>query len=163
MAADNSPSWLKMARIASASASVTRNIPIAWRCAPRPTSASPPVKDIGLTRAAGVVCPGDGTLTTTSVLAATGELDHPSIASYNHHGFARKSYRADQPKARFLTLSHRPTQPQVAASLQRWVNPPDISIIPKPYNTQKPKICATLALVVLISRHIAPPSEPCHG
>jgi hypothetical protein len=47
--------------------------------------------------------------------------------------------------------------------LQRWVNPPDISIIPKPYNTHIPKICATLALVVPISRHIAPPSEPCHG
>jgi len=27
---------------------------------------------LGLTRAAGVVCPGDGELTTTSVLAATG-------------------------------------------------------------------------------------------
>jgi hypothetical protein len=30
IAADSSPSWLKMARIASASASVTRNIPKAW-------------------------------------------------------------------------------------------------------------------------------------
>jgi hypothetical protein len=30
MAADSSPSWLKMARIASASASVMRNIPKAW-------------------------------------------------------------------------------------------------------------------------------------
>jgi hypothetical protein len=31
------------------------------------------VKDVGLTRAAGIVCPGDRALTTTSVLAATVE------------------------------------------------------------------------------------------
>ena len=40
--------------------------------------------------ATGVVCPGDGALTTTSVLAATGGLDHPSIASYNRHGLREK-------------------------------------------------------------------------
>ena len=48
------------------------------------------INDIGLTRAAGIVCPGDGALTTTSVLAATGGLDHSSMASYNRHGLREK-------------------------------------------------------------------------
>jgi hypothetical protein len=46
---------------------------------------------VGLTRAAGVVCPGNGGLTTTSVLAANGVgLDHPSVASYNRQGSREK-------------------------------------------------------------------------
>ena len=94
-------------------------------------------------------CPA-GALTTTSVLAATGRLDHPSIASYNRHGLREK-------------LSGRPAKSEVpdtvapthsTASRGRFAtlgNPPDISIIPKPYNARCPKICAALALVVLIS------------
>jgi hypothetical protein len=37
---------------------------------------------IGLTRFAGVVCPGDGALTTTIVRTST-VVDHPSVASYS--------------------------------------------------------------------------------
>jgi hypothetical protein len=39
IAADNSPSSLKMARIAAASASVTTNIPEPWQCTPLVASA----------------------------------------------------------------------------------------------------------------------------
>jgi hypothetical protein len=40
IAADSSPSLLKIVRIASASASVTTNIPKAWRCTPQLASAA---------------------------------------------------------------------------------------------------------------------------
>jgi hypothetical protein len=37
------------------------------------------------------VCPGDGELTTTNVLAVPpGELDHLSVASYNGQGLREK-------------------------------------------------------------------------
>jgi hypothetical protein len=40
------------------------------------------IKSVGLTRFAGVVCPGDGALTTTIVRTST-VVDHPSVASYS--------------------------------------------------------------------------------
>jgi hypothetical protein len=50
-----------------------------------------PINRIGLTRAAGVVCPGDGGLTTTRVLVANGVgLDHPFVTSYNRQGSREK-------------------------------------------------------------------------
>ena len=46
--------------------------PFAWREASLSALGFLAIIGFGLTRAAGVVCPGDGELTTTSVLAATG-------------------------------------------------------------------------------------------
>ena len=113
------------------------------------------IRDIGLTRAAGVVCPSDCALKTTSVLAATvvdwiSRRSRPIIAKV-----CAKKLSGKSAKGRFLTLPHRPTQPQVAACLQRWVNPPEISIIPKHTIPNIPNFCATLAMVVLVSHRIA--------
>jgi hypothetical protein len=109
------------------------------------------------------VCSGDGRLTAAHVRAAAlpGWIIVGRVLQWPK--FARESYRTNQPKGRFLTLSYRPTQPQVAARSQRWVNPPDISIAPKQAKPIKSKIRATLALVVPVSRDITPPPQPCRA
>src|SRR5690348_3263911 len=87
-----------------------------------------------ITRAAGVVCSGDGRLTAALVRAAAlpGWIIVGRVLQWPK--FARESYRANQPKGRFLTLSCRPTQPKVVICSQRWVNPPDLSMAPKQAN-----------------------------
>src|SRR5690349_18987822 len=94
---------------------------------------------VGLTRAAGVMCCGDGWLTAALVRAAAlpGWIIVGRVLQWPK--FARESYRANQPKGRFLTLLYRPTQPKVVVRSQRWVNPPDISIAPKQAKPINPK------------------------
>ena len=100
------------------------------------------------------MCPGDGALTTTSVLAATGGLDHSSIASYNRHGLREKlsggSAKSEVPDT--VAPTHSTASRGQFATLgesSRYFNHPKTS------NTHKAKIRATLALVVLISRRTA--------
>ena len=112
------------------------------------------MNQFGLTRAAGAVCPG--ALTTTSVLAATGRLDHPSIASYNRHGLREKL--SGRPAKSEVPDTVAPTHSTASrgrfATLgksSRYFNHPKTIQCPLPQN-----LCRTRAGSAYIA-HIAPP------
>ena len=71
---------------------------------------------------------------------AVAELDRTSVASYNVTGLTRGCYYPDEPQGRFQTLANRPTQPQVAADLQRCLQLVEIPPVFKRSipNTQNP-------------------------
>lgn len=105
---------------------------------------------IGLTRAAGVVRPGDGALTTTNMLAATGadwiiRRSSPIIAKVRAEKLSSESAKREVPDTAAPTHSTASRSP--FASLGEFSR--DFNH-PKTYKTHKPKIRATLALVVLI-------------
>jgi hypothetical protein len=95
------------------------------------------IKDVGLNRFAVAVRDQQRVLTIESWAPRMSraprwqELDRTSVASYNVGGPTRRSYYADEPQGRFRTLSYRPTQPQVAADLQRCVQLVDIPFVLK--------------------------------
>jgi hypothetical protein len=121
------------------------------------------IRRIGLTRAAGVVCAGDGGLTTTSVLGANGlgwiiRPSRPIIAKVRAKKLSNVSAKTEVPDA--VAPTHSTASRGRFAPLgesSRYFN------CPKIYKTHKPKFRATLALVVVILPHIAQPFEPCHG
>jgi hypothetical protein len=89
-------------------------------------------------------------------------LDDPPIASYNAKVCAKKllgaSAKRKVPDTAAPTYSTASRGPFAAlGEFSRYFNHP------KTYKTHKLKIRATLAPVVLVSPHIAPPLEPCHG
>ena len=90
-------------------------------------------------------------------------LDRPSVASYNLRGVRAKKLSGGSAE-REVPDTVAPTHS--TASRGRFATLGKSSRYfkhPKTYNTYKPKSRATLALVVLMSRHIAPPPEQCHG
>src|SRR5690242_5244883 len=65
------------------------------------------------------------------MVAEPPDLDRVSVTFYNGRWIARRSYHSDHLQGRLLTLAYRPTQPEAAAHLQRWVKSRGISIRPK--------------------------------
>jgi hypothetical protein len=121
------------------------------------------IMGLGLTRAAGVVCSGDGPLTTTSVLAATGvdwiiRRSRPIIAKVCAKKLSAESAEREAPDTAVPTHSTASRGPfATSGESSRYFNHPKI------YKTHKLKIRAPLARVVVVLPHIAPPTEPCHG
>ena len=110
-----------------------------------------------VTRAVGVMCPGDGALTATSVLADTmvgwiiRQSRHimPEACSKKLSGESAEREVSDTAAPTYSTASRG-----LFATLgesSRYFNHP------KTYNTHKPKIRATLALVVHVPPRPAPP------
>jgi hypothetical protein len=108
------------------------------------------IREDGLTRAAGVVCPGDRALTTTSVLAATGgdwimRRSRPIIATVCAKKLSGGSAKGEVPGT--VAPTHSTASRGLFATLgesSRYFNHP------KTNKTHRPKIHATLALVVHI-------------